>query len=161
MCEQPRVGMRQRYYRGKENMNRTTDELMKQLLSKEELPQYIRENSSEFLQASLAEYLNRLLEEHGLKKSSAIADAQIERSYGYQLFSGRREMPSRDVLISLALAMKLSLDETQSLLRIAHMAMLYPRVKRDSIIIHALIKQESVVKCNEMLESLDEATLGE
>ena len=141
-------------------MNKTTDELMNLLMSKEDLPQYIEENSNEFLQSSLCQYLNQLQTEHGLKKGDIIADALVERSYGYQIFSGRKEMPSRDVLISFALAMKLSLDETQSLLRIAHMAMLYPRVKRDSIILHSIAKHESVIQCNTALESFGEPILG-
>lgn len=141
-------------------MNKTTDELMNILMSKEDLPQYIDENSNEFLKSSLCQYLNQLQTEHGLKKGDIIADALVERSYGYQIFSGRKEMPSRDVLISFALAMKLSLDETQSLLRIAHMAMLYPRVKRDSIILHSIAKHESVIQCNTVLESFGEPILG-
>lgn len=141
-------------------MNKTTDELMNFLMSKEDLPQYIEENSNEFLQSSLCQYLNQLQTEHGLKKGDIIADALVERSYGYQIFSGRKETPSRDVLISFALAMKLSLDETQSLLRIAHMAMLYPRVKRDSIILHSIAKHESVIQCNTALESFGEPILG-
>ena len=141
-------------------MNKTTDELMNLLMSKEDLPQYVEENSNEFLQSSLCQYLNQLQTEHGLKKGDIIADALVERSYGYQIFSGRKEMPSRDVLISFALAMKLSLDETQSLLRIAHMAMLYPRVKRDSIILHSIAKHESVIQCNTALESFGEPILG-
>lgn len=141
-------------------MNKTTDELMYILMSKEDLPQYIEENSNEFLQSSLCQYLNQLQTEYGLKKGDIIADALVERSYGYQIFSGRKEMPSRDVLISFALAMKLSLDETQSLLRIAHMAMLYPRVKRDSIILHSIAKHESVIQCNTALESFGEPILG-
>lgn len=141
-------------------MNKTTDELMNLLMSKEDLPQYVEENSNEFLQSSLCQYLNQLQTEHGLKKGDIIADALVERSYGYQIFSGRKEMPSRNVLISFALAMKLSLDETQSLLRIAHMAMLYPRVKRDSIILHSIAKHESVIQCNTALESFGEPILG-
>ena len=69
-------------------------------------------------------------------------------------------MPSRDVLISFALAMKLSLDETQSLLRIAHMAVLYPRVKRDRIILHSIAKNETVIQCNTTLLSFGEPILG-
>lgn len=34
-------------------MNKTTDELMNLLMSKEDLPQYVEENSNEFLQSSL------------------------------------------------------------------------------------------------------------
>ena len=135
-------------------MNKTTDELLKILISKGDMQKYIEENSNEFLKFSLCQYLNQLLTEHGLKKGKIIADALIERSYGYQIFSGRKDMPSRDVLISFALAMKLSL------LRIAHMAMLYPRVKRDSIILHSIAKHESVIQCNTALESFGEPILG-
>ena len=141
-------------------MNKTTDELLKILISKGDMQKYIEENSNEFLKFSLCQYLNQLLTEHGLKKGKIIADALIERSYGYQIFSGRKDMPSRDVLISFALAMKLSLDELQSLLRIAHMAMLYPRVKRDSIILHSIAKHESVIQCNTALELFGEPILG-
>ena len=141
-------------------MNKTTDELLKILVSEEDMQKYIEENNNEFLKSSLCQYLNQLLIEHGLKKGKIIADTLIERSYGYQIFSGRKEMPSRDVLISVALAMKISLDEMQSLLRIAHMAMLYPRVKRNSIILHSIAKHESVIQCNTALESFGEPILG-
>ena len=80
------------------------------------------------LSDTLASCLDALLSRHGLKKGAVIEAAQIERSYGYQLFSGRRGTPSRDVLLSLALAMHLSVEETQTLLRTAGLAMLYPRV---------------------------------
>ena len=136
-------------------MKHTTDDLMEALLSKQELPQYFAENEDELLQQSLAQQLNALVEAHGL------AGAQVERSYGYQLFSVRRGMPSRDVLLSLALSMQLTLPETQTLLRTAHMAMLYPRVRRDSILIHALVEKSTVIQCNTVLESYGEPILGE
>ena len=100
-------------------MNRTTDDLLDALLSKQDLPEYFEENDAELLRQTLAQELNALVEAHGLKKSEVIAGAQIERSYGYQLFSGRRGTPSRDVLLSLALSMRLTLPETQTLLRYA------------------------------------------
>lgn len=75
-------------------MNKTTDELLKILISKGDMQKYIEENSNEFLKFSLCQYLNQLLTEHGLKKGKIIADALVERSYGYQIFSGRKDMPS-------------------------------------------------------------------
>ncbi|WP_296036740.1 helix-turn-helix transcriptional regulator [uncultured Gemmiger sp.] len=142
-------------------MNRTTDDLLDALLSKQDLPEYFEENDAELLRQTLAQELNALVEAHGLKKSEVIAGAQIERSYGYQLFSGRRGTPSRDVLLSLALSMRLTLPETQTLLRTARCAMLYPRVRRDSVIIHALAEGFDVVQCNMLLESYGETILGE
>lgn len=142
-------------------MNRTTDELMKSLLSKQDVQDYLEENAGDLLSGTLAEQLNRLLRRHGLKKGAVIEAAGIERSYGYQLFSGRREAPSRDVLLALAMAMGLAPEETQSLLRIAGQALLYPRVRRDSVILHALAKGASVMTCNSLLEGCGEPVLGE
>ena len=49
-------------------MNKTTDELLKILISKGDMQKYIEENSNEFLKFSLCQYLNQLLTEHGLEK---------------------------------------------------------------------------------------------
>lgn len=142
-------------------MNRTTQELMNALLSKGRVEDYLRENEGEMLSDTLASCLDSLLSRHGLKKGAVIEAAQIERSYGYQLFSGRRGTPSRDVLISLALAMHLSVEETQTLLRTAGMAMLYPRVRRDSVILRALADGASVMDCNDRLDDCGEPALGD
>lgn len=39
--------------------------------------------------------------------------------------------------------------------------MLYPRVRRDSVIIHALAEGFDIVQCNILLESYGETILGE
>lgn len=142
-------------------MNRTTQELMNVLLSKGRVEDYLRENEGEMLSDTLASCLDALLSRHGLKKGAVIEAAQIERSYGYQLFSGRRGTPSRDVLLSLALAMHLSVEETQTLLRTAGLAMLYPRVRRDSVILLALADGASVMDCNDRLDDCGEPALGD
>lgn len=142
-------------------MNRTTQELMNALLSKGRVEDYLRENEGEMLSDTLASCLDALLSRHGLKKGAVIEAAQIERSYGYQLFSGRRGTPSRDVLLSLALAMHLSVEETQTLLRTAGLAMLYPRVRRDSVILLALADGASVMDCNDRLDDCGEPALGD
>lgn len=142
-------------------MNRTTQELMNALLSKGRVEDYLRENEGEMLSGTLASCLDALLSRHGLKKGAVIEAAQIERSYGYQLFSGRRGTPSRDVLLSLALAMHLSVEETQTLLRTAGLAMLYPRVRRDSVILRALADGASVMDCNDRLDDCGEPALGD
>lgn len=142
-------------------MNRTTQELMNALLSKGRVEDYLRENEGEMLSDTLASCLDSLLSRHGLKKGAVIEAAQIERSYGYQLFSGRRGTPSRDVLLSLALAMHLSVEETQTLLRTAGLAMLYPRVRRDSVILRALADGASVMDCNDRLDDCGEPALGD
>ena len=140
-------------------MQKTTGELMDALLSKPDVAQYLEENRGELASGSLAELLNRLLQAHGLQKAQVVAASLLERSYGYHLFNGARANPSRDVLLSLALAMGLTLDETQQLLRRAGQAMLYPRVRRDSVIIRAAADGCTVMECNERLEALGETPL--
>lgn len=142
-------------------MQRSTDELTQELLSKKDLRSYFDQNAQEFVTSPLAEYLDTLLHEHQMEKSAVIAAAQVERSYGYQIFSGRKTNPSRDVLLALALAMHLNLDETQTLLRVAHLALLYPRIRRDSVLIHSIGMEEDVIQCNAELEACGEAVLGE
>lgn len=141
-------------------MQRSTDELMQALLSRQDLQHYLDENAREFVTSPLSTYLEMLLEQHHMEKSAVIAAAQIERSYGYQIFSGRRANPSRDVLLAIAISMHLTLDETQTLLRVAHLALLYPRIRRDSVLIHALAMGYDVMQCNAELEAADEAVLG-
>lgn len=144
-----------------ESMERSTDELLQVLLSGQDMQTYLDENEQEFVTAPLSEYLESLLRQRGAEKSVVIAAAQIERSYGYQIFSGRRANPSRDVLLALALAMHLTLEETQTLLRVAHLALLYPRIRRDSVLIRALVQGDDVMHCNAALEACGETVLGE
>lgn len=49
----------------------------------------------------------------------------MEKSYFYQILKGRRA-PGLDFLIKLAFVLKLNLDETQRLLKIANRQPLYP-----------------------------------
>lgn len=140
-------------------MKKTTGELMDRLLEKADLEQYWAENREEMAGGPLSELLNDLLQRHHLQKSQVVAATQLERSYVYHLFSGAKNNPSRDVLLSLSLAMSLPLNEVQTLLRVARHSMLYPRVRRDSIIIRAVAEGLTVIRCNELLEQYGEAPL--
>ena len=60
--------------------------------------------------------------------------------------------PSRNKLLQIAFAMNLDLDSTQKLLKIANVGILYPRIKRDSIIIFALNKKLDFFECEDLLE---------
>ena len=56
--------------------------------------------------------------------------------------------------------MDLSIDETNSLLKLAGLSPLYPRIKRDSIIIINMNNKKSVVEINEELYNEGEETLN-
>lgn len=78
---------------------------------------------------TLSQYLCDLLEEKHLKKSDVIRKGELNESYAYQMFSGVKSTPSKDKLICLSIGMDLSVDETNSLLKLAGLSPLYPRIK--------------------------------
>lgn len=112
---------------------------------------FISNNSSELLALSLTEYLEKLLKDKKMKKSDVIRDSNLDATYGYQIFDGKRK-PSRDKLLQLAFGFGLTIDETQNLLKIAREAVLYPRVERDIFILAALHNKSNLSDCDEMLE---------
>ena len=83
---------------------------------------------------NFAGYLNKLIEDKGVKKSELFNEAMIERSYGYQILKGRR-LPARNKVLSLALSLKLSLAETNRLLSLSDNGALYANGKRDAGVI--------------------------
>ncbi len=70
-----------------------------------------------------------------------------------------RKNPSRNKLLALAVAMKLNIEECQKLLKFGGVNELYPRNRRDAIIIFALTKKLSIFELNELLFDLDEFIL--
>ena len=79
--------------------------------------------------------------------------------YGYQIFDGSKT-PSRDKVIALALPMQLTLDEANRLLHLSNNGILYPKIKRDSIIIFGLENNQKIINLNITLDDFGEAPLG-
>ena len=85
----------------------------------------------------------------------------MQQIYAYHIFGGRKKHPSREKIISLALAMKLSVDETQRLLYYSENEKLYAKNAWDSVIIFSLENHLTVDETNDLLNKLSEAaTLG-
>ena len=135
-----------------------TESLLSELKHDAKIERFLSENQEEFLRP-LPEYLEQILQEKGLEKSTVIQDSCLDRTYGYQIFSGRRDHPSRPKLLALSRAMGLNLEETQYLLRYAGQGALYPRNPWDSIVISAIEQKLSVREANLLLEKLGETEL--
>jgi len=112
----------------------------------------------EFININISEYLNMLIEEKELVKSEVIKSSCLDRVYAYQILNGTRT-PSRDKLIQFAFGMKLTLDETQTLLKYNGMAPLYAKNRRDSIILFAINERATVIELNIMLDNKKEKIL--
>ena len=140
-------------------MSLTTVELLKILNSKNSIDDYLEAASEEMNQDTLPEYLEKCIARSGLSKSQIIRRSGLDRIYAYQIFSGKKQNPVRDKLIRLAFGMKLTIDDTQNLLKTAGKSPLSPRNQRDSIILFALLHQANVINCDELLEAKGESIL--
>lgn len=138
--------------------NKRTDELLKILHSSTDINTYLKDNDAHITDIEFHDYLNQLLSEKNLTKSSVINDSNIQKNYGYQIFDGSKK-PSRDKVLTLALAMSLTLEETNRLLHLSNNGILYPKLKRDSIIIFAIEKNYKLIDLNIMLDEMNEAPI--
>lgn len=102
--------------------------------------------------------LRDLLEQAGISAPEWMAASNISKSYGYQILRGERT-PGRDILLRTALALRLSLKETQRLLAVGGCGALYPRVRRDAAMIFALNQNMTLLETEELLASLPERSL--
>ncbi len=138
----------------------TTNTLLKRLFKSPDLETYLQENASHLCVPSFHTLLSSFCEQRGAIPSRVIEQAQIERTYGYQLFNGTRS-PSRDKVLQLAIGLGLNADETQQLLRAAGRSPLYPRLKRDAVILYGLRKKLSLLAVQEILSGYGLTMLGE
>lgn len=136
-------------------MKKTTAQLLETLKNENSINNYFNINNDELINKSLSAYLNEILYEKDINKTKAIEKSNLNNIYAYEIFSGKKK-PSRNKLLQLIFGMELDLISTQRLLRIAGLSELYPRNKRDSVIIFAINNRLSLLECEEMLEELQE-----
>ena len=135
-------------------MASTTNTLLKKLVNGKSLQGVLDSEARTFAEIPLSEYLRGLCEERDMVPEQVIKKAQIDRTYGHQLFNGTRN-PSRDKLIQLSRGFELSLEETQTLLKKAGKSMLYPKIKRDAACIYGISHGMNVMELQELLLSVD------
>ena len=97
-------------------MSKDTAELENELSKIEQIEDFFDANQDSFKDFNLSKYLNWLIVEKNLSKADVIRKSELDYIYAYHIFSGRKKKPSRNKIISLALAMNLSVKETQRLL---------------------------------------------
>ena len=73
-----------------------TEELLDELLEAPSIDSYLSEHRP--TGRSLAEYLNELLEAKRLKRSQVVRMANLNETFGYQIFTGARN-PGRDKVL--------------------------------------------------------------
>ena len=137
---------------------KNTDDLNQELMSAPDIDSYIKNNQTSFAERSVTELLASFYERQGLSKAELARRSCMSEVYLHQVFAGRRN-PSRDKLLCLCIGMELSFDETQELLKEAAYAQLYPRIKREAVIIHGIVHHTPLEEINDRLFGEDEAAL--
>ncbi len=133
-----------------------TEGLLDELLSAPNPEAYL--DSHDFGERTLSEYLQRLLEEKHLERAQVVRMANLNETFGYQIFKGERN-PSRNKVLQIAFAMALSLRETNRALSAAGVNALNCKNRRDAIIIFCIDRGCSLQKVNEELYRFGEETV--
>lgn len=129
------------------------------LIKAPNLEQFIKNNAGEMLLPSFSEYITELCKKQGGVAERIIKRANIERSFGHQIFKGARN-PSRDTVLQLAFGFEADINMVQELLKHAGMSTLYPRIKRDTAIIYCLYHHFTVVETQQVLHEMGLPLLG-
>ncbi|MDD6484067.1 MAG: helix-turn-helix transcriptional regulator [Clostridiales bacterium] len=138
---------------------KTTAELVNEIKTVPSLKDFFEDNSQEMTDPKLKACLDELLKEKSMTRAEAIRGGDLSADYAYQIFSGRKN-PTRDKLIRLAVGMKLNLEETSRLFKIAGVGELYPRSRRDAVIMFCIERQVPVMNIDELLYELGMYTLA-
>ncbi|MDR1633748.1 MAG: hypothetical protein LBS27_02240 [Bifidobacteriaceae bacterium] len=90
-----------------------------------------------FLDPDIRDFFDELFRSRRLARSDVIREANISRTYGYQIMDGTR-VGKRDYYLAIAFAMGLDLKTAQRMLAVTATGSLHPLIKRDAAIIFAL-----------------------
>ena len=135
-----------------------TDDLSSSLMEAPNLDAFLSENDESFTRQNVQDLLQQLFLKTNLTKAELARRSGVSTVYLHQLFSGRRN-PSRNRLICLAIGLSATLEETQMLLRRSGQAELYPRDRKDAIILFGITHRRSIQQINDDLFSKGEDTL--
>lgn len=136
-----------------------TSKLIEELKNSSDLLDYIDKYRFKSTTLSFHDYLEHLFDLKKLKKADVIRSINITRSYAYDIFSGNR-IPSREKVIMLSYGLLLDYESTQRLLMIAKHNPLYPKDKRDSIIIYTKYNDYTLVEANLLLTEYHEIVIA-
>ena len=139
-------------------IKKDTSELQNSMMEHTNLDRFLAENRENFQNNTVPELLLHMIEKKGISKAVLAKQAGMSEVYLHQVFAGRRN-PSRSRVLCICFGLDATLDETQELLKQCSLAQLYPREKRDAIIIYGLLHGLSLFEVNDKLFEEDEETL--
>lgn len=139
-------------------VERLTEDLLEQLLASEHPDEYL--DRERFVNQEFTDFIGGLLAAAGISKADAIHDSQLSESQGYDIFSGKSR-PRRDNAIRLAFGLRCDLSAAQRLLRLCGLSLLWPKNRRDAIIIWCINQGKTLPECDDELWRFGEDTLSD
>lgn len=140
-------------------MRKSTEDLLEELQNENcKIDEYLKGNGESFVYDKIKDFLETAIEKSGYSKSNIINKSDFSYCYFYDVINGRK-IPGRDKIIRLILTMHLSVDECQEALRISGRSALYPRIRRDAIILFAISNGYSIYQLSELLADAGEEPL--
>lgn len=138
-------------------MNVETKELLNRLVNETDINAFFSENEGEFIVLDFKTFINDVLAQKDLKLADVVRRSG-QGEYVYKVFNGVRK-PSRNIVIGIAIGMRLTLNETQFLLRLSKQAALDPRDKRDSVLIFGIKSGYDFEEMTSLLKEMNQELL--
>lgn len=130
-----------------------TEELMKMIEASPK--QFEKQKLDNLGNPKFSDYLAKLMERYRSSAQQLIVKTCLSKTFVYQILSGSR-MPGRDTVLKLALALGITIDETQRLLTLGGKNILYPRIRRDAAVLCCMLQKKRLDEINQFLEELGE-----
>ena len=89
-------------------MKKDTSALLEALKDFSDFHRFYEANVNELQKVSLSTALSSLIDQKGLEKAQVVRQAYMSEVYAYQILSGVRLHPTRNKVLCLTLAMKLT-----------------------------------------------------
>ena len=137
---------------------KNTNDLQEALMDAPDLNRFLDENRENFNNTSVAESLNQMILKQRISKSALARQSGMSEVYLHQVFSGRRT-PSRTRLLCMCFGLQATVAEAQVLLKQCGYAPLYPKNRRDAILLYGLSHKETLFQINDTLFDEGEETL--
>ncbi len=135
-----------------------TNDLRQELMEAADLDRFLAENQENFENGSVCDLLRQLFRKRKISKATLAKQSGMSEVYLHQVFAGRRN-PSRNRLLCLCFGLTATLEETQELLKQCGLAQLYPKNKRDAILLYGIVNGMDLFAVNDKLFAENEETL--
>lgn len=135
---------------------RLTEELLERLLAAQTPEVYLDQGLT--IDRELSDYLHELLVAKGLKRADVVRASGLNGTFVYDVFAGKSRL-GRDHALMLAFGLGCDLRETQRLLRLDGVSELWPKLRRDAVIIWCVEHGFTRSQADDELYRLGEKTL--